>query len=101
MKIFFSELAIESLQEIINFLSEKWTNKEISVMRNDIEVFQQKVLENFKIYPISKYDKNVREALIGNKQVKILFEIKNLEVHILLFWSNKGNTDRLFELLKK
>ena len=43
-------------------------------MENDIESFVQIVQAQFKIYDISKYDKNLREALIGNKQAKIFFE---------------------------
>ena len=39
MKVIFSDLAIETLDEIVEFLLINWTEKEISVMENDIESF--------------------------------------------------------------
>ena len=50
MKIIFSDLAIETLSEIVEFLLINWTEKEISVMENDIESFVQNVKAQFKIY---------------------------------------------------
>ncbi len=100
MKVIFSDLAIETLSEIVEFLLINWTEKEISVMENDIESFVENVQAQFKIYPISKYDKNLREALIGNKQAKIFFEKVGEEIHVLLFWPNKRNPEKLITFLK-
>lgn len=101
MKIIFSDLAIETLGEIIDFLNENWTEKELMIMKNDFKSFKEKVLQNYKIYPLSQYGTGVREAIIGNKQVKIIFEVAKDEVLILLFWNNKGDTKRLINLIKK
>lgn len=35
MKIIFSDIAIESLREITDFLSEHWTKKEIKLFKRD------------------------------------------------------------------
>jgi len=48
MKVIFSDLAIETLSEIVEFLLINWTEKEISVMENDIESFVQNVQAQFK-----------------------------------------------------
>lgn len=102
MKILYSDLALDSLQEIVDFLHQNWTEKEIEVLRKDISDFEIKVQENYKLFPISQYDDNVRgETLIGKKQVKILFEKSNDEIRILLFWNNKGNPHKLIEFLKE
>lgn len=101
MKILYSDFALDSLQDIVDFLHQNWTEKEIAVLRKDISDFEIKVQENHKLFPVSQYDDNIREALIGKKQVKILFEKSNNEIRILLFWNNKGNPHRLIEFLKK
>ena len=49
MKVIFSDLAIETLSEIVEFLLINWTEKEISVMENDIESFVQNVQAQFKL----------------------------------------------------
>ncbi len=49
MKVIFSDLAIETLSEIVEFLLINWTEKEISVMENDIEAFVQNVPAQFKL----------------------------------------------------
>jgi|GEM_PF-1209622 hypothetical protein len=49
MKVIFSDLAIETLSEIVEFLLINRTEKEISVMENDIESFVQNVQAQFKL----------------------------------------------------
>lgn len=46
MKIIYSNFAIETLKEIVDFLYLKWTEKEVLILKNDINDFQEKVLEN-------------------------------------------------------
>ena len=40
MKLIYSELALFSLREIVNYLKLRWTDKEIKTLRKDIEKFE-------------------------------------------------------------
>lgn len=41
MKILFSETALNSLEEVTDFVRRRWTNKEITILRNDVLNFKQ------------------------------------------------------------
>ena len=43
IKIIYSDLAIESLKEIVEFLNVHWTDKELETLRSDIKIFEQTI----------------------------------------------------------
>jgi len=101
MKLIYSELALETLQEIVDFLNYKWTNKEIKTLRKDIANFEKTVRkgiikhQDFEEYPNAKF------ALIGKNQVKIIYRIVDSErIEIALFWNCKQDPQKLKNLLK-
>lgn len=47
MKIIFSDIAIESLQEIIVFLNDRWSAKELQVFHKDLEKLIQSFQDKF------------------------------------------------------
>lgn len=101
MKIIFSDIAIESLREITDFLSEHWTKKEIKLFKRDldklIESFQNRIVS----YPTIDSDSELRFALLGKKQVKVYFDVKTDDVEILLFLPSKGNPENIERLFNK
>mgnify|MGYP000946995220 CR=1 FL=1 len=48
MRLVYSTLANDSLQEIVDFLNSKWTKKELSTMRKDIANFEK--TSDFKLF---------------------------------------------------
>lgn len=101
MKLVYSELAIQSLEEIVFFLRTKWTRKEIRTLEKDINEFKDSVCsglvkhQNFEDYPDTKV------ALIGKKQIKIIYRTEVNRVIIAIFWHCKQNPDRLKNFLKE
>ena len=99
--IIFSDIAIESLREITDFLSEHWTKKEIKLFKRDldklIESFQNRIVS----YPTIDSDSELRFALLGKKQVKVYFDVKTDDVEILLFLPSKGNPENIERLFNK
>ncbi|MFY1047670.1 hypothetical protein [Chryseobacterium sp. GP-SGM7] len=91
MEVRLTDIALISLQEIYDFLKHRWSQKEIKVMRNDIE----KVIK----YPYYQ-DSKIQTALIGKKQVTIFFrQINSQKIEILLFHANKKNPELLKRIL--
>ena len=82
MKIIFSNTAIESLKEIVDFLNERWTQKELKLFNKDLEKFP-----------------NVKYTFIGKKQVKLFYEVKENTVVIKLFWHCRQNPENIQKLL--
>lgn len=99
MKVIYSKIALISLQEIIEFLENKWTDKEIRNLNHDLENLIKSLDESIISYPKINAEDNLRFALIGKKQVKVIFEIHSDSVEILLFWASKKNPENLKRLL--
>lgn len=101
MKIVYTEIALESLKEITDFLKHNWTERERKNLNDDIIKFINSLNENIITYPKYKKDKEIRFALVGKKQVKIFFEKKKMSVDIYLFWPTKKNPKLLNSILAK
>lgn len=99
MKVIYSKIALKSLQEIIEFLENKWTDKEIRNLNNDLKNLINSLNDRIISYPKINSKDNLRFALIGKKQVKVFFELKDDCVEILLFWANKKNPENVKHLL--
>jgi hypothetical protein len=100
MRIIFSKIAVQSYEEIIEFLSESWTEKEMGRFIDDTEKITGKLKEGkFKLY--QKYSHDVRSALIGKKHVRMFFRKENDDIiKVLCFFDVRQNPQKLFDLLK-
>lgn len=102
MKVLFTELAVQSLEEITDFLKRKWTQKQLDQLFQDYQLFIKSLDEGIikhRIYKTSK--REVSFHLIGKKQVTVFFEFQDENtIKILLFWANKKNPKTLRQLLK-
>lgn len=101
MEVVYSEIAISSLQEIIDFLKINWTQKEINTMNLDIEKFVQTVNDGIIKHQNFEGFANTKFVLIGKKQVKLIYRVENSDrISIALFWHCKQNPQKLKKLLK-
>ena len=100
MKIIYSDEAIRSLQEVVSFLEENWTQIEMDLFESEFEKFLLNVKDAILTYQKVDGFKNLQFALIGNKQVKIYFYRDEYSLEILLFLPSKADPSRLSNLLK-
>ena len=100
MKVVFSPSSKISLLKIITFLRENWTKKEIEVLKRDISAFKIQMKDGIVRHQKLDNQTNIYFTLIGNKQVKLYYEIKTEVILIKLFWSCKDNPKILKKLLK-
>ncbi len=101
MIIKFTEVAIESLKDIKDFLDNRWTQKEIKLLEKDIEKLIRSFNDKIISYPTVDFDKRLQFALLGKKQVKVYFDVQSESVEILLFFPSKGNPEDIRKLLDK
>lgn len=101
MKVIFSDIAVESLQEIITFLNEHWSPRELKVFNKDLEKLIQSFQDELISYPFVQSDSQVRFALIGKKQIKVYFDVRTESIEILLFLPSKGNPENILKFLNE
>lgn len=73
MKIIFSDIAIKSLREITEFLSEHWTKNEMKLFKRDLDKLIESFQDGIVSYPTIDSDSELRFALLGKKQAKVYF----------------------------
>ncbi|MFY7815071.1 MAG: hypothetical protein ACOVRK_07750 [Chryseobacterium taeanense] len=64
MRIIFSKVANRSYEDILEFLSQTWTDKQISVFIDEAKKVTDQ-LKDAKFPLFQKYSKDIRSALIG------------------------------------
>ncbi|MFL9833557.1 hypothetical protein [Chryseobacterium terrae] len=101
MNIFYSETSIETLNIIIEFLTIKWSDKQITLLKKEILKFEQTLFENIISHQSLKKDSEIKFALIAKKQVKIFYEKIDNDIQILAFWPSRGNPDQLEKILSR
>ena len=100
MRIIYSDEAIFSLEEIVNFLIKHWTQKEIDAFETEHENFIINIKDKTLSYPKVDGFNNLNFALIGNKQVKVYFYSTHDALEIILFLPCKADPKKLKNLLK-
>jgi plasmid stabilization system protein ParE len=89
-RIDWSEEAINNLDSIIDYLSSKWTNREI---RNFYKLLDKKLVlisKNPNLFSYSELKLNVKRCVLS-KQTTIYFEVNDHNIVILTLFDNRKN----------
>lgn len=95
MEIVWTKQAEASFNSILDYLLEKWTIKEANNFIDlvDNTIFQ--ISKNPKLFKISIFDKESREAVI-TKQTSLFYRLINSStIEIEYFWNNYRNPKTL------
>ncbi len=69
-KIFWTEEAIQNLEEIINYLSINWTQREVDNFKLKLSKQIDHIKRNPRLFPISQFQPRLRKAVLS-KQTSI------------------------------
>ncbi|WP_373707803.1 hypothetical protein [Kaistella sp.] len=101
MKIVFSQIALTSLEDVTDFIRERWTDREMNVLRTDIKKFKQTLHDGIIEHQRFSDSPNLRFTLIGKRQVKLIYELIGEDVIIKLFWHCKKDPKKIKHFLKR
>ena len=94
LDVIWSAESIQRTDQIIKFLNDKWTNKEIINFLEDLKSFEE-IVSNFpEIYPESQIKKGYRRAVI-NRQTSVLYSIESKSILIHSLFDNRQDPDKL------
>jgi len=93
-KIIWTNEAINNLEEILNYLIERWSQKEVDNFKRKLS--KQIELIGFfpKMFPQSKYNPRLRKAVLS-KQTNIFYQIKNNTIYLVYIFVNSKDIERL------
>ncbi|MDT3403828.1 type II toxin-antitoxin system RelE/ParE family toxin [Mucilaginibacter terrae] len=91
--IIWSPKAKITYYNILRYLSEEWTEKEVIDFTHRVSITIKHISHNYQLYPYS-VRKNAYRAVI-TKQTSLLYRFKNGSVQLVMFWDNRQNPDKL------
>ena len=93
-KIFWTEEAIKNLEEIIDYLQFKWTQKEVDNFKEKLSKQINLIHQNPFLFPLSTFQPRLRKAVLS-KQTTIFYEVKDNTIYLVYIFVNYKSTDKL------
>jgi hypothetical protein len=91
-KTFWTNRAIKTAEDVVNYLREEWTKKEVDGFLNKTDDIIATIESNPKLFIASKKRPNVHLALIYRRTF-LVYKIypQKKQIVLLLFWEPKQN----------
>ena len=93
-KLFWTDEAINNLEEILDYLKRRWTQREINNFKNKLKKHLDLISRFPLMFPISDYNPRLRKSVVS-KQTSVYFEIKNGMIYITYIFVNRKNINKI------
>lgn len=93
-KLLWSDRASDDLRNIMDYLSENWTQKEIKKFAKRLEKRLQIIVINPRLYPLTKKRKNLRRSVL-TKQTIIYYQVTEDTITIAALFDARRNPSKL------
>ncbi|KAB1066804.1 type II toxin-antitoxin system RelE/ParE family toxin [Tamlana haliotis] len=92
-KILWTDHAISELKETIEYIENKWTERELRIFSSKLDHTIELISKSPEIFPVSFEKKNIRKAVVENHN-NIYYRINENSVEIVSLFSNKKNPNK-------
>jgi len=96
-KIIWTNRALSDLKNIVTYLEENWTKKEIQKFARLLDLQLNRLVINPFLSPESNRYENIRKSVLS-KQISIYYRIHSFEIHIITLFDNRQNPIKLNKL---
>ena len=93
-KIFWTNEAINNLEDILDYLNNRWTQREINNFKKRLSKQISLIEQNPKLFPISQYNSRLRKAVLST-QTTIFYEISGQIIYLVYLFNNKQDIERI------
>jgi plasmid stabilization system protein ParE len=93
-KLFWSDRALDDLQNIINYLREKWTQKEIRNFVRRLDKRLELISSNPRLFPKTNKRRNIRRSVL-TKHTVIYYESTENSVTIVTLFDPRQHPKKL------
>ena len=92
-KIFWTDHALSELEETIEYLENKWTERELKIFSAKLDHTIELISKSPEIFPTSIEKNGVRKAVV-EKYNTLYYRINNKNVEIISLFSNRKNPNK-------
>ncbi len=93
-KILWTNEAVNNLEEILEYLKKRWTQREIDSFKKrlsrQINIIQQRP----RLFPKSEVNPRLRRAVLSS-QTTIFYEVKKQNIYLAYLFNNKKDIRRI------
>jgi plasmid stabilization system protein ParE len=93
-KLLWSDKALDDLQNMINYLSENWTRKEIQNFARRLDQRLELIVVNPRLFPKTAKRKDIRKSVL-TKHTVIYYETKESTVTIVALFDPRQHPKKL------
>lgn len=93
-KIFWTNEALDNLDEILDYLNFRWTEREVNNFLNRLSKQINLIEQNPKLFPISQYNPRLRKAVLS-KQTTIFYEMSGQVIYLVYLFNNKRDIGKI------
>lgn len=96
-KLIWSDEALSNLKNILVYLEENWTQKEIKKFAVLLDRQLIRIQNNPSLFAESSNRSQIRKSVL-TKQVSIYYRISENEIHLISLFDNRQNPEKLNRL---
>lgn len=93
-KLIWSNEALSNLKNIIDYLEDRWTTKEIQKFSRLLDKKLQLIERNPLLFQASPNSNELRRCILS-KQTTIYYKIKNRQIYIVTLFDNRQDPKKL------
>ncbi len=93
-KIFWTDEAINNLEDTLDYLNDRWTQREIDNFKNRLSKQIGLIKQNPGLFPISQYNSRLRRAVLS-RQTTIFYEVTGQIIYLVYLFNNNQDIERI------
>ena len=93
-KLRWSDESVKNLEDILDFIKFKWTDKEVDNFKNKLSHQLDLIVQNPYMFPVSTIKNGLRKAVLS-KQTTIFYQIIDDIVYLTYLHINKKDIDKI------
>ena len=93
-KLIWSDEALQGLKRIIEYLEQRWTQKEIKKFARLLDKQLNIIKDNPLIFPQSNKSEGIRKSVLS-KQTSIYYKVEENKIYLLTLFDNRQDPNRL------
>lgn len=93
-KLYWSDEAVKNLEDILNYLLENWSGKELENFKQSLSLQLDLIIRNPNMFPASTHIPRLRKAVLS-KQTTVFYEVKGKAIFLAYLHINRRDTKEL------
>jgi len=93
-KILWTDEAINNLEGILNYLNNRWTQREIDNFKSRLSMQISLIKQNPVLFPVSQYNIRLRKAVLS-RQTTIFYEVTGQIIYLVYLFSNMQDIEKI------